>query len=243
MQQKDFVNIVLIGSVIVLVGTVGLFLFKKSEPKSTPTPISSKQLSPDLQDETSLKQRIQSIIEADLIETSPEKTVDWKTYKNEGLGFEVKYPSNWFITEKTTEIKKIEGLIEEGLALQVSLANFDYDSEKHLYSFPNPDSVLVWVFADNVHYKSYGHIREGFEKSEKPFRLDGQGASLGIYDGMGEGEDVPNISVTTVRDGIMYTIGIQYYKDGRIGFSINELLNTPYLSVFGKILSTFKFAK
>ncbi len=86
MNQKGFVNIILIMVVVVLIGVAGYFgLVRKSEPvveqipsaqTLTPTPqVSNNQPAP--------------------IPTPSGETANWKTYRNEVFGFEFSYPEEF----------------------------------------------------------------------------------------------------------------------------------------------------
>src|SRR3989338_7042964 len=85
MNQKGFVNIILVAVVVVLVGAVGYFMFvKKSEPiAQQPTPTQTKtSMSPT--------------------PTPTSQATNFKTYTNSQYGFEFQYNPNWSIAPINT---------------------------------------------------------------------------------------------------------------------------------------------
>src|SRR3989344_4251054 len=81
MNQKGFVNIILVVVIVVLVGAVGYFVVvKKSEPiaqQPTSTPATSQTKSPT--------------------PTPKDETANWKTYSNNRYSYTILYPSSWFV--------------------------------------------------------------------------------------------------------------------------------------------------
>ena len=81
MNQKGFVNIILIIAVIVLVGIGGYFAFtKKSEPISqqpSPTPAQTNTTA--------------------TTQAPKDETATWNTYKDDQFGYEVKYPKGYVV--------------------------------------------------------------------------------------------------------------------------------------------------
>ncbi len=81
MNKKGFVNIVLVVVIALLMGTVGYFAFvKKSEPVTQQPTLPTTTQTPTPQQPSP---------------TPINETANWKTYKNDTYGFEVKYPSDW----------------------------------------------------------------------------------------------------------------------------------------------------
>ena len=71
MNQKGFVNVVLIIAVIVLIGAAGYFgLVRKSEPAAERSPAPFGE------------------------------TTNWKAYRNEMYGLELKHPASWSVMDK-----------------------------------------------------------------------------------------------------------------------------------------------
>ena len=82
MNQKGFINVFLIILVIALVGVVGYFVFvKKSEVVTYQTPIS--QTTPPTSTQVTNNQPTPK---------SANQTTDWKTYRDDKLKYEFRYP-------------------------------------------------------------------------------------------------------------------------------------------------------
>lgn len=95
MNQKGFANIVLVVVVIILAGVAGYFalvLVKKSEPKIC---TEEAKVCPD----GTTVGRVPPMCEFTACPTVTsilkDETSDWKIYRNEEYGFEVKYPANF----------------------------------------------------------------------------------------------------------------------------------------------------
>ncbi|KKW20994.1 MAG: hypothetical protein UY64_C0032G0002 [Parcubacteria group bacterium GW2011_GWA1_51_12] len=115
-NQKGFVNIILIIAVVVLIGVAGYFGWvRKSEPvveqspstqTLTPTPqVSNNQPAP--------------------IPTPSGETTNWKTYRSELYGLEVSYPSDWSISLNRASKLSIAGFCSP--ATKSACKNYDGD--------------------------------------------------------------------------------------------------------------------
>lgn len=85
MNQRGFVNIALIILVVVLVGAGSYFVFVK-KPADQPTP-------PEQTQARNNTQPTQPPANNQPSPTPKDETANWKTYRNENLGFEFKYPA------------------------------------------------------------------------------------------------------------------------------------------------------
>lgn len=85
-NSKGFIEILII--ILASVILVGLLAFKSTNITKAPTSVSPT--------------------------STPESTANWKTYRNEKLGFEFKYPNSWFVTEENVLSTKTLVVFEDG---------------------------------------------------------------------------------------------------------------------------------
>jgi hypothetical protein len=114
MYQKGFVNLWLIGALVVVLGVGGYFVMRQNT--SSPTPV--------YQNQTNATQKTS--------QTSSIVTANWKTYSNIKYGFEVQYPSNYFEFNKLGDSRiffRSEGckmLIEGGGTWPTNCQAYDF---------------------------------------------------------------------------------------------------------------------
>lgn len=107
---------------------------------------------------------------------------------------------------------------------EVRFANFDWKPAS--YNWPD-NAAFIYAFAD-TDLRPY---IENYTKAQKNFRLDGREAIKTVaQDYSKEGEEMPHISVVTIKDNAYYHLEISPFSN------INEEL-------FDQIIATFKFIK
>lgn len=179
-------------------------------------------------------------------EIEPEdETADWKTYKNEGYGFEMKYPSNWKYGEDGGEpnfyspIQYTEGpppiiwqahLILHGTGVQTMdeyiADKFGPTTNKKMIS-NSPITLnnltgreIVFTCKDCEVKYIPGRVEKYFPGTEGKFLL----FSRTDY----RFPDIPD-------NNYIFIIGFFYYK--------NDSRTSYYLETFNQILSTFRFSE
>ena len=117
MNQKGFAKIILVGVIVVLIGIVGyLVLVKRSEPTSQQPSSTTNTVSKwDYADETK----------------------NWKTYRNESVGFEFKYPNDFTVFESQKTDDYIVGVSNRDKKFIVLVNVTRIDSDVSLYDFAN----------------------------------------------------------------------------------------------------------
>lgn len=85
MNQKGFANIILIVLVVVLAGTIGYFVLRQKQEPVIQQAITPPSTATTLQPTAP---------------TSADEIANWKTYRNEKYGFEVKYPPSFEVREE-----------------------------------------------------------------------------------------------------------------------------------------------
>lgn len=130
-NQKGFVNIILVAVIVVLVGVAGYFVFvKKSElitQQPTPTPT-------------------QTNIYTSPTPTSADETADWKTYTNTQYGFSFKYPEGAKVDCQTNNERSPEDYFLGGCQI---LKPTSFYKPIFLYEKPSTFTSIEGYIKDN----------------------------------------------------------------------------------------------
>jgi len=185
-QSSDKIWITL-GVVIVVAAIGGYFLLKQKPELSTPV------------------QQSQVV----------DETADWKTYRSEKFGFELKYPADWWVTE-----------VPGGIAL----------SEKKISDFKEGEKILTLSFGSHIVYESYkrrNSIEEVAEEIKNSEKWQQSGFDCNLLKVLGRKAVDCFREISTGNDRQIY-----FLDDNGDEFSIHDLITN---NVSEKILSTFKF--
>lgn len=132
MNQKGFSNIILAIVIVIFLGVFGYFAFiKKFEPipqQPTSTTTQTKTPTPTT--------------------TPKDETANWKVYRNDTYGFELKYPDNWEVDENSA---LGGGILEKG-ETQFTFTSPDFSLDTGLAfvfsvrptTFKNNQEFLLW---------------------------------------------------------------------------------------------------
>jgi len=212
MNQRGYINIILIILVVILTGVVGyLTLVKKQAPPTTnqipPTNTSTEQTQPT----TSPTPEVTSPTS-----TPKDETTNWKTYKNERLGYEIKYPPTGEIVSDLTRFP-------ESLAIQLK---------------PYSSYFQIDVFSALQSLKEYLDEKRGWVEvqTQKEIQIAGLPAIQ-----RGEFHRTANFTylITYFKKGDkMFTISIMPIEQGK-GLKLTD----KERNLYNQILSTFKFLK
>lgn len=139
MNQKGFANTILVVVIVVLVGAVVYFAFvKKSEPATQ-----QSNTSP-------------SILQ--------NETVNWKIYKNDSHGFELKYPTEMFYNDSQKKIIQFsynKDLLGSYFYIETIFSNQAQENE--ILKIKNSLSKIDGI--KNIVYKSSSEAEEEFKKN------------------------------------------------------------------------------
>lgn len=146
--------------------------------------------------------------------STPDETANWKTYKNEQYGFEIKYPSNFQIDELKSDTYLLHISFNNPPQTSAAINGFWLEVR-------NPEKL-----EDEVNLRRWqfeGHVEYG-EKKESPIRHDGfEGVRLEYGDPLGNKDN--DLTILIIKtDRYTYTIKV-LSKD------------------IDKILSTFRFVE
>lgn len=237
MNQKGFVNIILIVAIVVLLVVVGYFAFvKKSKPieqQSIPIPTNEQQPTPIL---TKIKNLISPV--------SPAKTVGWKTYTDSLYGFEFKYPTEWNATwdnehhiisitssrqaeivflippyeVNTANIKAYVNDYEQGLPIKSTSNNIIKQFDKYI-TVNNTSSYQTYLEVENA-----GQVACLLPPCPQP---SGESLRMTTY--------IPDVQTANGNHILHFTLGM--YDDNKI----DKNMKNKYVETYNQILSTFKF--
>lgn len=90
MNRKAVVSVIIVVIMAALLGAVGYFIFKNPLPvaqEPTPSPPIQNQATPSTPT------------------SSADETANWKKYRNEKYGFEVKYPPGWHVNSEFPDVE------------------------------------------------------------------------------------------------------------------------------------------
>lgn len=155
---------------------------------------------------------------------SADDITNWKTYTNEKLGFEVKYPANWFAIESDNENR-------------VYFQNISKDSLKK----PYPDNLrMVWISYDQKESDESNFLVESSANLKK-YSANVEGVNINIY------EDSLAETGETFTDAF-WRYNDQLYSASTLGGEFSTAnaagkAETEQNKILKEILSTLQFTK
>ncbi len=153
------------------------------------------------------------------ISFSLNETADWKTYRNEEYGFEVKYPEDWKIITKTVRSTGTEIEFYKNKDTKISIrSGFRYSQ-----NLGRNYSLEEWITESKEAIKKYQ-----LNLKEEEIKIDNVQATKLSYRNT---QDLTTYEIYTQKEGLMYEIIVLFN-------SSNENI---YNQTFNQILSTFKF--
>lgn len=208
MNQKGFANIILVIAVVLSIGVAGYFSFvKKSEPTTqqpTLTPVTSQIKIPT------------SIL------TPKDEIINWKTYRNEHYGFEIKYPK-----ELKYSISPAEFFI---IQFYIDLDN-SYDVKENKFT----GSKLVFSIGACDSESNIRPCSEHLKHDNKEWQDKGR---VIIDNVIAQKISRPIIPGASVMENTAYLISTK-----NIVITFNNSVSNFNFKDFDQILSTFSFLK
>ena len=163
-------------------------------------------------------------------ETQPkDETADWKTYRNEEYGFEIKYPTDFKVNQNE----------------EIYFSSLNYGDTRIKISVDKNLSVpLDGTFGGRYQYLENQQIdSKVFSEKSADFNKD----YFIAYGGMGSWDTV--INSYQYKNTDYYIVSL--YRGRQLGASSTEIINqtliemrdenNDYTKIFNKILSTFRF--
>ncbi len=140
-------------------------------------------------------------------------TADWKTYRNETYGFEVKYPDDWQFEETSS-----------GFKFGTVLEQYNFSEESKAYGILDIRSDNLW---------DYGHGVPGPKISEETITISGKSGTKFVF----EGDHFEDVEYPLTREIIYrFSSGANYYY---LQFD-SAVKNEKFWDVFDAMVSSIK---
>lgn len=221
MNQKGFANIIIVIVIVVLVGAVAHFALRRPAPvaqESTPSPFQSQVTTPSPNQITSPNQT------PDPVPTpSADQITDWKTYRNEEFGYELKYPVDWYITQPIVNPLEILSFkADQKETRQLGIPKKEISVGIYINKNMPYQTVIEWADQKKV----FSQREEIMVAGEKALR--GRMSVIGLNNTVGI--DKGFAGAILIHNNIGYEIIYYPYNSTRI-------------NTYNKILPTFKFLR
>ena len=166
-----------------------------------------------------------------------DETSNWQNYNNDIIGFEFKYPQNWYIREETTPRTK-----------RVYIQNAEY-KDYVIGSYPE-NYAMMWIsyWEPSPHIESYDQLIESLSKFsctktaiiKDPIRIY---TCEFDYDPSREGYFGPSFTAYWQYNGIIYSADTADMIGGTNNEALGLQQNKIEVEILKKVLSTFNAIK
>ena len=199
--RQGFIKIIIIGAVVVIIAAAGYFvLTQESEIPS-------------------LSQDSEMTSETD----------NWKIYRNEEYGFEVKYPEDWFI-------KANDDIYIVPLNLQIAKENGEpiFENVVNLIENHALISISSIEFYEDKTVEEIAIIFRGEKSLKESIFIGGKETYKVTLEKKGDNGQIS-------KDTTIISVFLENLKNKRLLFQIESASMGNYQEIFNQILSTFKF--